>query len=95
MSGYAVVVECDVRADAGDDAVRLFNGPFKDAIAAQDGFRSVTWLKPVDGQSHLLLILFSEQALQERWVSSDLHAEVWSALEATFSGYRARSFHAA
>ena len=93
MSAYVVVVDMAVRADAGEEIARIFAGPFKEAISAQEGFRSVELLKPVEEHDYLLVIVFSERSLQQRWVSTDLHAEVWSAMEATVSHCRVRSFH--
>ena len=93
MSAYVVVVDMAVRAEAGDEVARIFAGPFKEAISGQEGFRSVELLRPVEEQDYVLVIVFSERSLQERWVSTDLHTEVWSAMEATFSRYRVRSFH--
>ena len=93
MSWYVVVVEMAVRADAEEQIARVFAGPFIAAISAQEGFQSVELLKPSKGQDYLLVIAFSERSLQERWVGTDLHTEVWSAMEETFSRFHVRSFH--
>ena len=95
MSHYVVIVEIVVRAGAESEVARLFSGPFMAAISAQDGFRSVQLLKPLDGLSHLLIISFADQELQRKWVGTDLHTEVWSAMEAHFSTYSVRTFHTA
>lgn len=93
MSQYVVIVDMVVGPGAEEEVARVFSGPFKAAIVAQEGFRSVELLKPSDGLSHLLVISFADQALQQKWVASDLHTEVWSAMEASFSTYSVRTFH--
>ena len=90
---YFVVVDMVIRPGAEADVERLFSGPFRAAISSQEGFRSVELLKPSDGLSHLLVISFADEALQQRWVATDLHTQVWSAMEASFSTYSVRTFH--
>ncbi|MGI4747400.1 MAG: antibiotic biosynthesis monooxygenase family protein [Janthinobacterium lividum] len=89
---YAVIIEFVIHADAEDDVLRIYSGPFKSAISSQEGFRSVILLKPLSGQNYLMVIIFVNQELQRQWVSTDLHNEVWSAMEATFSSCQVRSF---
>jgi heme-degrading monooxygenase HmoA len=93
MSEYVVVVDMVVRPGAEAELARVFSGPFKAAISSQEGFRSVQLLKPTDDVSYLLVISFADQALQETWVGTDLHTEVWSAMEASFDTYSVRIFH--
>lgn len=94
MSQYVVVVHMVVRSGAEGEVARVFSGPFTEAISSQEGFRSVQLLKPTDALSYLLVIGFADQALQEKWVATDLHTEVWSAMEANFETYSVRLFHA-
>jgi heme-degrading monooxygenase HmoA len=93
MSAYVVVVDMVVRPDAEEHLSQIFSGPFSAAISVQEGFRSVALLKPLEGQGYALIITFSERSLQERWVATDLHTEVWSAMEATCSRCDVRLFH--
>ncbi len=93
MSQYVVIVDMVVRSGAEAEVERVFSGPFKAAISAQEGFGSVQMLAPSDGLSYLLVISFANQALQQQWVATDLHTEVWSAMEASFSTYSVRTFH--
>jgi heme-degrading monooxygenase HmoA len=85
MSGYFVVVDMVVQPGAEAEVASVFSGPFKAAISAQEGFRSVQLLKPSDGLCYLLVITFADQVLQQKWVATELHAEVWGAMEACCS----------
>lgn len=93
MSHYVVVIDIVVRPGADAELARVFSGPFKAAILAQDGFRSVQLLRPLEGNAYILIISFADRALQQKWVATDLHAEVWSAMEVSFSSYSLRTFH--
>ena len=44
-------------------------------------------LRPLDGGEYVLSIQFENQALQQKWVATDLHTQVWSQMEANFEGY--------
>jgi heme-degrading monooxygenase HmoA len=91
---YVVAVDIAVQSGAEQELARLFEGPFLDAISAQNGFVSVSLLKPTTGLDYLLIISFASQPLQEQWVASDLHGELWSAMEAHFVRYDVRTFNA-
>ena len=75
-------------------AKSTFSGPFRAAISAQQGFREVRLLEPRDGGEYVLSIAFESQALQQQWVASALHAQVWSQMEANFEGYTISTFTA-
>ena len=93
MSLYVVVVDMAVRPDEEGNLADRFSGPFMAAITAQPGFKSVELLRPTDGNSHLLVIRFTDQSLQQTWLASDLHTQVWSPIEAHLSSYSVRTFH--
>ena len=90
------VLHVAIRMKSGQAAAaeQLFNGPFRAAIAAQPGFHSVSLLRPDDGGDHILSIAFDNQALQQKWVATDLHNQVWSQMEGHFDGYTLRTFTA-
>jgi heme-degrading monooxygenase HmoA len=71
----------------------VFTMPFKTAISAQPGFRGVEFLKPVDGGEYVLAIQFENQAMQQEWVATDLHTQVWSQMEANFEGYTVKAYN--
>jgi heme-degrading monooxygenase HmoA len=83
-----------MKAGQGPAAEKTFAGPFTAAISAQDGFRSVTLLRPDDGGDYILSIAFESQATQQKWVTTDLHGQVWPQMEQHFEGYGLRTFTA-
>jgi heme-degrading monooxygenase HmoA len=83
-----------VKPGQGLAAEQVFCGPFRKAITAQDGFRDVQFLRSDDAESYVLSIAFESQALQQKWVATDLHGQVWSEMEQHFSGYSLATFTA-
>lgn len=75
-------------------AEQVFSGPFKAAISAQPGFRDVQFLKSQDGGGYILRIAFESQALQQQWIATKLHGEVWTEMEKHFAGYSLATFTA-
>ena len=41
---------------------------------------------------HIHRIAFENQPLQQKWVATDLHTQVWGQMEANFDGYAVRTF---
>jgi heme-degrading monooxygenase HmoA len=77
-----------------EEAVQgVFAGPFKAAISAQPGFDDVRFLKPLEGGEYVLVIAFESRALQQKWVATDLHTQVWSQMEANFEGYTVKAYN--
>jgi len=60
---------------------RDYAGSFTTAISSQEGFRHVSLLRPDDRGEYVLSIAFENQTLQQKWVASELHGEVWSLME--------------
>jgi heme-degrading monooxygenase HmoA len=90
---YVVVVDIALRPNFDQELAQVFKGPFSAAIKAQDGFLDVSLLQPVEGRDYELIIVFTDQQLQQKWVATALHAEVWAAMEANFESYKVRAFH--
>ena len=60
---------------------QVFLQEFRPAISAQEGFQDVQLLRSLeDKASYCLVIAFESPELQQKWVASDLHQEVWPAL---------------
>jgi heme-degrading monooxygenase HmoA len=70
----------------------LFAKLFKPAISVQPGFNMVEFLKPQDGGAYVLTIAFESQELQQKWVATDLHAQVWPKMEANFEGFTLKNY---
>jgi heme-degrading monooxygenase HmoA len=67
---------------------------FRPAISAQEGFKDVQLLHPNDNdENYRLTIAFDRQALQQKWVATDLHQEVWSALANQCSEFSVQAYN--
>ena len=76
-----------IKAGHQEALENVYTGPFRAAISRQDGFRDVALLRPQEKDEPILSIRFENQPLQQKWVATDLHSEVWSAMEAHLDGY--------
>ena len=52
-------------------------------------------LWPDQGGDPILSISFEVQPLQQKWVATDLHTDVWSKMEAHLDGYSLAPYSAA
>lgn len=91
---FVLHVAIRIKPGQQDAAQRVFAGPFKAAISAQPGFRSVQFLKPLDDEQYILAIAFDSQTLQQAWVATDLHTQVWGQMQANFDGYTVKTYNA-
>jgi heme-degrading monooxygenase HmoA len=70
-----------------DALENVYTGPFRAAISRQEGFKDVALLWPEQEGEPILSIRFENQALQQKWVATALHGEVWPMMEAHLDGY--------
>ena len=89
---FVLLVKVKMKAGQAAAAEKVFAGPFRAAITAQPGFRDVKFLRPSDDGDYVLSIAFENQPLQQQWVKTDLHGEVWSQMEQNFEGYTVVTF---
>lgn len=89
---FVLHVTIKVKPGQEDAAQGVFAGPFKAAITTQPGFKDVRFLKPLEGGEYVLAIAFENQTLQQKWVATDLHTQVWSQMEANFEGYAVKTY---
>jgi heme-degrading monooxygenase HmoA len=89
------VLHVAIKVKPGRDkaAESVFAGPFKAAISAQPGFKNVQFLKPVEGGEYVLVIAFEDQTLQQKWVATGLHDQVWPQMEENFEGYTVKTYN--
>jgi len=71
-----------------------FLGSFKAAISAQEGFKAATLLRPDGAGDYSLSIAFENQALQQKWVATDLHQKVWPMMEKHIAQFAVQTFTA-
>ena len=90
---FVLHVAIQVKPGREADSQSVFAEPFKPAVSAQPGFKSVEFLKPVGGGDYVLVIVFENQALQQEWVATELHTRVWSQMEANFEGYTVKAYN--
>jgi len=81
-----------VKPNHEEVAYTVFSKTFEQAISAQQGFKSVQFLAPLEGGDYILAIAFESEALQQKWVATDLHTEVWSQMEANFDGWSVKKY---
>lgn len=75
------------------DLEQAFTGTFRPAISRQQGFRGVELLQSVDDATlYCLTISFESQEMQQKWVATDLHQEVWPALQNLCTGFSIRKY---
>jgi heme-degrading monooxygenase HmoA len=91
---FVLHVEIRFKDGQAGAAERLFAGPFRAAISAQEGFRDVQLLRPTEGGNHVLSIAFETRSLQQQWVATELHTSVWSQMENHIDAYTLESFTA-
>jgi heme-degrading monooxygenase HmoA len=83
-----------MKAGQAQAAEKVFRDPFRPAISVQEGFQNVQLLRSEDGGDYVLTIGFSSQALQQKWVATDLHQQVWPQMEAHFDRYTLKTYAA-
>jgi heme-degrading monooxygenase HmoA len=84
---FVLHVAIKVKAGQSHSAEQVYGGAFTAAISAQEGFKGVQFLRPIEGGQYLLSIAFENQPLQQQWVATDLHQQVWSRMEDHFDAY--------
>jgi heme-degrading monooxygenase HmoA len=91
------VLHAAIKVKSGHEkaAQSVFAETFEQAISAQPGFKCVEFLKPLEGGEYVLVIGFESEALQQKWVGTDLHSQVWSQMEANFDGWTAKRYRSA
>ena len=89
---FALLAELKVKAGQGQGLEKVYAGPFSAAITAQEGFRHVFLLRSNDGGDYVLALAFDTHALQQKWVASDLHQQVWSQMESNLEGFTVKTY---
>jgi heme-degrading monooxygenase HmoA len=66
---------------------KTFVETFRPAISKQQGFRAGDLLRSEQSGEYRLTIAFDSQTLQQNWLASALHAQVWPEMESHCSAY--------
>jgi heme-degrading monooxygenase HmoA len=88
------VLHASIKVKPGHEgaAQSVFAEAFKQAISTQPGFKDVDFLTPLEGDEYVLAIIFESHALQQEWVATDLHTQVWSQMEAHFDSWAVKTY---
>jgi heme-degrading monooxygenase HmoA len=85
---FILIVDLTVRSGARESLEATYSNVFRPAISKQEGFQFVELLRPdEEGKGYRLAIGFASQPLQQKWVASDLHQQVWPQIESHLSGF--------
>jgi heme-degrading monooxygenase HmoA len=91
---FILLAGLNVKAGQEQALEKVFAGPFTPAISAQEGFRHVSLLRSNDGGDYVLSISFENQTLQQKWVATELHGQVWSLMESHLIGFTVKTYTA-
>lgn len=88
-------VDLQVKPGSRSDLEGTFLARFQPAISAQEGFGGVNLLRYRENENdYRLVITFQSQALQQIWVATGVHQDVWSQMEQHCAGYSVRCYDA-
>jgi heme-degrading monooxygenase HmoA len=78
---FVLHIELKVKPGQQQALEKTYLEKFRPAISTQEGFNAAQLLHSNDEQANYRLSLaFDHQALQQKWVATELHQEVWPAL---------------
>jgi heme-degrading monooxygenase HmoA len=90
---FVLFVDIQLRPGSQQTLEKTYVEIFRPAISRQEGFRGVELLHSNhDGGEYRLSIAFESQALQKKWVASDLHQEVWPQMESYCADYSVKDY---
>ena len=79
---FVLHLDLTIKAGLLDSLEQAYCTAFVPALSAQEGFVRVELLRPTEGAGPLrMIIAFSDHAVQQRWVATDLHQDVWGQIE--------------
>jgi heme-degrading monooxygenase HmoA len=84
---FVVNVEMTIKPGLQRAFEQAFVEIFRPVISRQEGFHAVELLRPAGQSDYRLSIAFDSQALQQRWVATDVHKQLWPQMEAHCAAY--------
>ena len=91
---FVLHVDLQLRPGAAETLHKTYHETFRPAISRQEGFIGVHLLRPHTDGDHRLIIAFQDQNLQQKWVASETHQQVWPAMEAHCAAYSVKTYDA-
>lgn len=89
---FVLLISIRVKPNMERAAEAVFTGPFRVAISAQPGFKDAIYLRPDSGGDYVLFVAFDNQHLQQQWVATALHAQVWAQMETNIDTYSVETY---
>ncbi|MBN9614985.1 MAG: hypothetical protein BGO25_13065 [Acidobacteriales bacterium 59-55] len=91
---FVLHVELKVKTGLQQALENTYREVFVPAISPQPGFQSANLLRPVeDGADYRLTLVFDNQSLQQAWVATDVHQQVWPQVESQCVGFSAIGYN--
>jgi heme-degrading monooxygenase HmoA len=91
---FVLNVDLNVKPESGQGLENTFQKIFVPAISQQEGIAQAELLRPNEaGADYRLVIGFSNQTLQQKWVAQPLHQEVWPQMEAHCNKYSVLTYN--
>jgi heme-degrading monooxygenase HmoA len=88
-------LDLSVRPDKEAEMLRYFDTVFRPAAANFTGYIDVKMLKlrtatmgtAPAGMNYRFWLAYESEELRQKWISSDVHTEVWGGMEKTFASH--------
>jgi heme-degrading monooxygenase HmoA len=85
---FVLHVDLVVKPGLQQDIEVAYRKVFYPAISSQAGFQAAGLLRhDQDENNYRLTIAFMNRELQQQWVATDLHQQVWPQIESRCSGF--------
>ena len=85
---FVLHVEAHLKPASEDALEKTFQSIFYPAISRQTGFIDAQLLRPNEAnENYRLCLSFEKEALQQKWVATDLHEQVWSEMQGHFTEF--------
>lgn len=88
-------VNLELKRGRQQELEKTYLETFRPAVCQQEGFRAVALLRPKNpANAYVLSIVFDDLSLQQKWVATDIHQQVWPQMESNFERYDVRYYDA-
>ena len=90
---FVLFVDMKIKPGSQQGLEKTYTETFRPIISVQEGFCGVELLRPNhDGDEYRLSIAFESHPLQQKWVATDLHQQVWPQMERHCADYSVRDY---
>lgn len=91
---FVLHIDLPVKDGMSQALEQAFTRDFQPAIARREGLRGVELLRSVDDPNvYCLTIAFENPESQQKWVATDIHQQVWAALQDLCTGFSLREYN--